>query len=295
MERVAAVVMKPVYTPYDRVMYRNESVEIGRFHVSVNQSDFSDTGAIQNHILVVPSWSVEISYSRRESVVAEPTRAMCYNRGCEYRRRALNRHGDLSLWIAYRDERLAEALGTTPEEPFRNRWRPLPRDAFVSARLLAAEMARGNRPDALQVEDWAWWLLGRCLESRHTEPHGNRRRQQAVARARAYMAEFYREALTLSDIADAACMSPCHLSRVFHQWTGTRLHQYLMELRLRDAVREVVDTSRSLTEISADLGFASPSHFSSAFRNTFGRPPNDLRQRGHANPGRARRPGQPVV
>lgn len=271
--------MKTASTPYDQILYHNGSLQIGRFWLPVSDRQFADTGPIENHLLVIPTWAVEISYSSRESVVADPTRAMFYNRGCQYWRTALNPRGDLALWIAFDDQTLAEAIGSLPERPFRNRCAALPRDAFVVARALAAEFDGSGIPDDLQIEDCAWWLLGRCLGAEHTAPRGSATQQRAVARARAFIAERFREQITLSDIAAAVHMSPFHLSRLYHRLTGTRLHRQVVELRLRESVQHVIDTSRSLTDIAADLGFASSSHFSHAFRTTFGLPPSRFRGR----------------
>lgn len=271
--------MKRAGTPYDRVLYHEGPLQIGRFWLPVGDEHFADTGPIENHVVVIPTWALEISYPDHEPVVADPTRAMFYNEGCIYRRRALNPHGDLALWIAFDAETLAEAIGTSPDHPFPERWAPLPRDAFVVARALAAEFDNGYMPDALQIEDCAWWLLGRCAGNEHTTPRSTARQRRAVANAEAFIAEHFHEPITLSGIADAAHMSPFHLSRLFHRLTGTRLHQRLTELRLRCSVHEIIESQRSLTDIASDLGFSSASHFSNAFRSRFGLPPSRLRGR----------------
>lgn len=271
--------MKRASTPYDRVLYHEGSLQVGRFWLPVEDVHFADTGPIENHVLVIPTWAIEISYPDHEPVVADPTRAMCYNRGCIYRRRALNPHGDLALWIAFNENELAEAIGSSPEHPFPERWAPLPRDAFVVARALAAEFDNGFQPDRLQVEDCAWWLLARCAGAGYTRPRSTPRQRRAVETAEAFIAEHFRDPVTLAEIADAAHMSPFHLSRLFHRLTGSRLHQRLTELRLRGSVHEIIDSSRSLTDIAGDLGFSSASHFSNAFRARFGVPPSSLRGR----------------
>lgn len=270
--------MKPSVSPHDRLLYLNHGLQIGRFWVSVNEHAFGDTGPIENHVLVFPCLPVEIRYSSQERVVAEPMLAMCYNRGCEYRRRALNPRGDLCWWIAYEDTMLADAVGTSAETPFKHRWVPVPEDAFMAMRALVAELDQDGQPDPLQLEDCAWWLIGRCLETPHTMPRASRRQQLVVQRAQEFLAQHFREPISLSDVAGTARTSPFHLSRLFHRFVGRRLHQYLVDLRLRESVHEIVDGSRSLTDIGLDLGFSTPSHFSTAFRKTFGITPSRLRK-----------------
>lgn len=270
--------MKTPASPHDRLLYLDQGLQIGRFWVSANEHAFDDTGPIENHVLVFPSLPVEIRYSRKERVVAEPMLAMCYNRGCEYRRRALNPRGDLSWWIAYEDTILAEAIGTSVETPFQRRWVSVPGDVFMVMRAMVAELDGGGQPDPLQIEDCAWWLIGRCIETPHIMSRASRLQELAVQRAREFLAQNYREPISLTDIARTARTSPFHLSRLFHRLVGTRMHQYLIDLRLRRSVEEIVHSSRSLTEIGLDLGFSSPSHFSSAFKKTFGISPSRLRK-----------------
>lgn len=272
--------MRRASTQFDEVLYYQPGLQIGRFWLPVAHENFEDTGAIENHLLVIPTWAIEISYFDHAPVVADPTRAMCYNRGCEYRRRALNPHGDLALWIAYEDEALAESVGGTPEAPFRRRWAPLPNDAFLAARSLNQMLTRGELPDPMALEETAWWLLERCHSdnSPGTEVRATRRQQRTVANAEALIAERYTEPLTLSQLAGEVFCSPFHLCRLFKRLTGTSIHQRLNSLRLRDAVPAVMEGDESLTQISAELGFASLSHFSAAFRQAFGVPPSRLRK-----------------
>lgn len=271
--------MKPTAaSPHDHLLYQDQELQIGRFWASSNEHGFADTGPIENHVLVFPSLPVEICYSHQESVVADSMLAMCYNRGCEYRRRALNSQGDLCWWIAYEDSLLAGAMGTSAESPFRQRWVPVPKDAFMVMRALVTELLDGGSPDPLQLGDSAWWLIGRCLEGPHTPSRANRQQELAVQRARAFVAQHFRESISLSDLAHTARMSPFHLSRVFHRVVGKRLHQYLVELRLRESVQEIVRSTRSLTDIGLDMGFSTPSHFSTAFKKTFGIAPSQLRK-----------------
>jgi AraC family transcriptional regulator len=82
--------------------------------------------------------------------------------------------------------------------------------------------------------------------------------------------------------------SPFHLARVFRQYTGFSLHAFRTQLRLRSSLVPVCDTQASLTDISADLGFSSLSHFSDSFRGLFGVPPSIARARARSGSGSRR-------
>jgi hypothetical protein len=143
--------MKLVASPHDQLLYQDQWLQVGRFWVSSNEHDFAYTGPVENHVIVFPSLPVEIHYSHRESVVAEPMVAICYNRGCEYRRRALNPRGNLCWWFAYEDSVLADATGTSARNPFRQRWVPVPGDVFMFMRALVANEAQTD-PDQTCTE-----------------------------------------------------------------------------------------------------------------------------------------------
>jgi len=68
-----------------------------------------------------------------------------------------------------------------------------------------------------------------------------------------------------------------HLCRVFRTATGTSLHAYRSQLRLREALGRVPDAA-DLTALALDLGYASHSHFTQAFRRAFGTTPREWRE-----------------
>lgn len=271
--------MKHTNTCHDTVFYHRNDIQIGHFWVPISAEDFRDTGPIENHVLVIPTLPVRISYRNRANVIADTTRVLFYNRGCEYRRHPLNPRGDLALWIAYDDEELALITGSSPEKPFSRYWTPLPRDAFLAAHILFHELTANPHKDTacMKAEECAWWLLSRCLDTEITEPKGTRRQRRIVSEAEAYLAQNYHRHVTLADISEVTHTTRFHVSRLFHKVTGSRLHQRLIELRLRDAVPKVLNSGSNITNLSASLGFSSSSHFSTTFKSRFGLAPSHLR------------------
>ncbi|HEU4584738.1 MAG TPA: AraC family transcriptional regulator [Gemmatimonadaceae bacterium] len=79
--------------------------------------------------------------------------------------------------------------------------------------------------------------------------------------------------LTLRELADAAGMSVYHFARVFREMTGLPAHRYLTAVRLRHAA-ERLDGGDSVTNTCYAVGFASLSHFVTAFRKRFGVAPS---------------------
>ncbi|WP_139957560.1 AraC family transcriptional regulator [Flavicella sediminum] len=66
---------------------------------------------------------------------------------------------------------------------------------------------------------------------------------------------------------------------IFKNNTGVSLQQYLINERLENAKRLMVNSNLSLKEISAKTGFNSLFYFSKVFKNKMGYPPNQVRRK----------------
>ncbi|HEX3320056.1 MAG TPA: AraC family transcriptional regulator [Terriglobales bacterium] len=78
---------------------------------------------------------------------------------------------------------------------------------------------------------------------------------------------------SLSSLARGVGMSTFHFARVFRQLTGSPPHQYLREVRLKEAARRLCD-GVSVTETCFSCGFQNLSHFTRSFQRRFGTPPS---------------------
>lgn len=108
------------------------------------------------------------------------------------------------------------------------------------------------------------------------------------------------EDLDLGELASVAAYSKYHFSRVFRAAAGEGLAAYLVRRRLeKAAARLLADRERTVTEVAASCGFASPAAFSKGFRDRFGTTPTAWRRAGGRGPGgdgpgRLRGPAGPV-
>jgi AraC-like DNA-binding protein len=148
------------------------------------------------------------------------------------------------------------------------------RDLFSAA-------ARGEASDTLMVEERVIALLDRVLEATYgaagRRPAAVGDEVDAVRAARLMIAERFREPLSLADVAVAVGLSRYRLCHVFRAATGTTLHAYREQLRLRAAPQALEAGCDDLTELALDLGYSSHSHFSSRFRRSFGLAPSRVR------------------
>jgi AraC family transcriptional regulator len=141
--------------------------------------------------------------------------------------------------------------------------------------LLARSLERDPAPDRLALEEQLLHLLEVAIgEVELPQPSSNGGRK--VRKAKALIAAQYSERLLLSDIATELAVSPYHLCHLFRRETGTTVHSYLKAVRLRASLDRILEGQR-LVEVAFDVGFASHSHLSAAFKEAFGMTPSQLR------------------
>ncbi|WP_276482761.1 helix-turn-helix transcriptional regulator [Paraflavitalea pollutisoli] len=81
----------------------------------------------------------------------------------------------------------------------------------------------------------------------------------------------------LTQIARLVGLNEYKLKRGFKEVFNNTVFGYLAEQRLHLAHRYLKDTRKTAAEISYELGYATPQHFSNAFRKKFGMPPSAAR------------------
>ena len=100
---------------------------------------------------------------------------------------------------------------------------------------------------------------------------------ERLERVRAYVEAHLDDDLSLTVLADIACLSPYHFSRSFKQATGIGLQRYVMKQRLERAKRLLRCTHQSLVWIAQEAGFADQSHLTHIFRREIGVTPGRYR------------------
>lgn len=100
-----------------------------------------------------------------------------------------------------------------------------------------------------------------------------------IYRARDFIAASYNQPLLLEEMAKVACLSPNHFLRSFKQIFCRTPHQYLTNLRLKEAQKLLELTNLPIIQICQSVGFESHASFSSLFRRYFGLSPEKYRRK----------------
>ena len=99
-----------------------------------------------------------------------------------------------------------------------------------------------------------------------------------LKKTESYLRERYAEPFSLKEVADNVNIHPVHLAQTFRKFHRTTVGNYLRQIRLENARRELAETKLSISEISYLNGFSDQSHFSRLFKKEFQTTPSEYRR-----------------
>ena len=243
--------------------------------------------------IVFPRTAVWIEPPGHDPLLATVNEVLRYEPDARYRRRLAAREGDHCTFVLV-EAALADQLGIAGRARSEGAaaWPALlhhqvPIGIFATQRAVHASIRRGEA-DPLMVDETTLDLMVAVASlggGSPSPPPSDRRRRRSAA-VEAVEAVKWRLAgtdppPTLAGLAAEVHHSPFHLARVFRRATGSTIHSYGRQVRLRRSLDAVLDGGRSLTEVALDHGFSSHSHYTREFSRCFGRPPSEVRRLGY--------------
>ncbi|MEM1200939.1 MAG: AraC family transcriptional regulator [Pseudomonadota bacterium] len=102
-----------------------------------------------------------------------------------------------------------------------------------------------------------------------------------VRRSLRLMQECYSHEVSIDTLAKEVGLSRPHFFKLFKMQMGVTPNLYLNTLRAEHAIDDLMSTSKTITEIGFDLGFASQAGFTRFFTSNVGIPPTDYRRVAH--------------
>ena len=214
--------------------------------------------------------------------VAEANQVLFFNAAESYRVSHPLSGGDASLSLVAHPALLSEIappslLDSRSEAIFRPHRLRIDARTQALVAMLRYSLREGTA-EPLEAESLALTLLQRALGPRTTRgPRGSFGNQRMVDRVKLLLASDLTRRWTLSDIAAEVHGSPIYLTQVFQQVEGMPLYRYQLRLRLARSL-DLLNRFDDLTALALEVGFSSHSHFTAAFRRTYGRSPSAFKR-----------------
>ncbi|MBU8828934.1 helix-turn-helix transcriptional regulator [Mycolicibacterium goodii] len=107
-----------------------------------------------------------------------------------------------------------------------------------------------------------------------------RRRFDRLTRARLmeYLEYSFDTEISLAALAKLADMTVSEFSATFTADFGSTPYQFVLDRRIHRAKELLATTTMSITDIGMSVGFSTPSHFATTFKNRVGMPPSIYRR-----------------
>lgn len=93
-----------------------------------------------------------------------------------------------------------------------------------------------------------------------------------------YIHEHYADDIHIEDLARYACVSRSECFRCFRRYINKSPIVYLTEYRLSYAIKLLIDTEKSITEIATECGFSTASYFGKQFKKAYAVTPLQFRK-----------------
>lgn len=232
--------------------------------------------------LVFPYRGVYVRHLGSDDAVAEANQVLFFNAGESYCVSHPVAGGDACLSLSINEDLLREL---TPKMHVQQgarlayKQQRLRIDARTQALVaLLAHSGRTHAAEPLESEALVLTLVRRALGERTSHAaSATFGRQRLVDRAKLILASDLRRRWTLAEIGAELGVSPVYLTQAFSAVEGMPLYRYQLRLRLASAL-DLLGKYDDLTALGMELGFSSHSHFSAAFRQTYGRTPAEFQR-----------------
>ncbi len=130
----------------------------------------------------------------------------------------------------------------------------------------------GTRPEQEELPELTPGLAPSAFKTAPVSP------SSALSPAIAYLQNNPLAQVSMKDMADLCHLSPSYFSRLFHREVGEGFTSYVNHQKIELAKEQLRSTSKSITQISSELGYLNPSHFINLFKRFEGVTPLIYRQ-----------------
>lgn len=155
--------------------------------------------------------------------------------------------------------------------------RAAPQCAAIFRELAASEMELAPEMLQLKLLELLWFLEHMPLEQEEF-PYFPRSQIELAKRVRQQLIDAPDRYTSVEQLSREYQISVSQLQKVFKRLYGVPVYQYVREWRLEQAAKALRETSKPVTEIALDAGYANPGKFAGSFKERYGLTPLQYRK-----------------
>lgn len=99
-----------------------------------------------------------------------------------------------------------------------------------------------------------------------------------VAKAKAYINANFHKEISLDDVSREVNISPYYFSKIFKEETGENFIEYVTHVRMEKSKELLEQSTLSMKEICAQVGYSDPNYFSRTFKKNVGVTPTEYKE-----------------
>lgn len=265
-----------------KVLLSTESLTLRNVHCSGTCRHRSAEECASATQLVFPYRGLYLRHVGQDQAVADANHVLFFNAHEGYQVSHPLNGGDACLSLHLDQALLAELapkplLQTQEDVAFRAQSLRIDARAQALVALLRHSLENGSI-EPLEAEALVLTMIARSLGPRTSrQPTSTHARRRLADRVKVLLASDLSRRWTLAEIGKDIGSSPVYLTQVFRQVEGVPLYRYQLQLRLARSL-DLIQHHDDLAALALELGFSSHSHFTSAFRQAYGRSPAEFRR-----------------
>jgi AraC family transcriptional regulator, L-rhamnose operon transcriptional activator RhaR len=93
-----------------------------------------------------------------------------------------------------------------------------------------------------------------------------------------YMTENFNHKISLEKLAMQAFLSPSHFYRIFKDYTGMNVTEFIQKIRIEEACKLLKGSNRKITDIANIVGYKDYKYFYNLFKRMTGKNPSEYRK-----------------
>lgn len=98
-----------------------------------------------------------------------------------------------------------------------------------------------------------------------------------VQKMQDYIQNHINDKITLTDLANIAFFSPWYAHRLFKEYTGLTVAEYIRKIRLTEAAKQIKNANARIIDVALEMGFESHDGFTRAFVKEFKMTPSSYK------------------